>query len=218
MKNKLDLVQMDLPEKHKTIEDTFLIESLLDSSKKIDDIYDTLLEEEKKTFLRWLELEFLHKLLVVKKSNERLVSDFGKPGQLFPNGDANNIKIDYLEDWIKEKKASLVNTKLNETEGKLASVGSYLGQPTNDLANNLFDFLILNYRPNQKTKVKYINILHYLKNDSNKELYVFNVKQVDYIKMIKEKTGIQIKKFQKSERYLAIEKPVLNALEVTFRT
>jgi len=116
MKNKLDLVQMDLPEKHKTIEDTFLIESLLDSSKKIDDIYDTLLEEEKKTFLRWLELEFLHKLLVVKKSNERLVSDFGKPGQLFPNGDANNIKIDYLQDWIKEKKAKTIIPDLKEID------------------------------------------------------------------------------------------------------
>jgi hypothetical protein len=116
MKNKLDLVQMDLPEKYKTIEDTFLVKSLIDSSNIIDDIYDSLLEEEKKPFLRWLELEFLNKLLIVKKSNERLLNDFGKPGQLYPNSDANNLKLDYLQEWIKEKKASIIKPEFNEID------------------------------------------------------------------------------------------------------
>ncbi|MFT5242968.1 MAG: hypothetical protein ACJA1H_001584 [Glaciecola sp.] len=218
MKNKLDLVQMELSEKNKTLEHTFFYNTLYNLSSKIDDLFFELSDDEKGPFLKWMELEFISNRLLYREVQLEGMHRFADPTEAYAIVNAQKQKIDYLQDWIKEKKASLITIKRNETEGKLASLGSYLGQPTNDLANNLFDFLILYYRPDQKTKVKYINILHYLKNDSNKELYVFNVKQVDYIKMIKEKTGIQIKKFQKSERYLAIEKPVLNALEVTFRT
>lgn len=107
------------------------------------------------------------------------------------------------------KEQNLIETTTKEN--------SYLGQPTNDKANDLFEFLIQFYRPDEKTSVKYVNILHYLKKDSRKELYVFKVKQEDYKKIIKEKEGVLISKFQKSEKYNEEEKHILNTLETTFR-
>jgi hypothetical protein len=218
MKNKLDVVLIDLPEKYKTIGDTFLNNTLFTLSNKIDDIFFKLLEDEKGQFLKWLELGFIAQRLVIRERHLQGIHIFDDPTEAYAGINEQKQKIDYLQEWIKEKKASLINNKLNETEDKLTSVGSYLGQPTNDLANNLFDFLIIYYRPDEKTSVKYINILYYLKNSSNKELYIFKVKQKDYKNMIKEKTGIEIKKFQKSELYLALERPILNSLEFTFRT
>lgn len=73
------------------------------------------------------------------------------------------------------------------------------------------------YRPNEKTVIKYVNILYYLKNDANKDLYIFNIKQNDFKQMVNSKVGIEIKKFEKSERYYEVEKPILNSLEISFR-
>lgn len=94
---------------------------------------------------------------------------------------------------------------------------NYLGQPINDKASELFEFLIQYYRPDEISSVKYINILHYLKKDANKELYIFKVNQKKFKKMIIENVGIEIKKFAKSERYSEDEKPLLNSLERSFR-
>jgi hypothetical protein len=93
----------------------------------------------------------------------------------------------------------------------------YLGQSSNEKANELFDFLIQYYRPDEKTSVKFVNILHYLKNDANKELYIFNIKQLDFKEIIKTNFKIEIKKFAKSERYHDDEKSILNTLESSFR-
>lgn len=93
----------------------------------------------------------------------------------------------------------------------------YLGYPTNESANKLFDYLINYYRPNEKTSVKYVNILEYLKKDANKDLYIFNIKQLDFKDIVKSKVGIDIKKFAISERYNDVEKPILNSLEASFR-
>lgn len=92
----------------------------------------------------------------------------------------------------------------------------YLGQSTNENANNLFDYLIKFYRPAEQTIVKYVNILHFLKNDAEKKHFIFTVKQDAYKTLVKEKTGIEIKKFAKSEQYNEIEKPIFHALEDTF--
>lgn len=103
----------------------------------------------------------------------------------------------------------------NVTPGEPENI--YLGQPTNETANKLFDYLIEHYRPNEKTSVKYVNILQYLKKDANKDLYIFNVRQKDFKQMIKSKIGIEILKFQISEKYKEVEKPILNSLETSFR-
>lgn len=94
---------------------------------------------------------------------------------------------------------------------------NYLGKASNEKADKLFDFLIQYYRPDEKTSVKFINILHYLKNDANKELYIFKVKQTDFKEIIKRKVKIEINKFAKSERYCEDERPILDSLESSFR-
>jgi hypothetical protein len=92
----------------------------------------------------------------------------------------------------------------------------YLGQPTNDNANDFFDFLIEYYRPEDNTQVKYVNILHYLKNDADKNHFIFKVKQDKFRTLVKAKTGIEISKFEKSAKYLEEEKPIFHTLENTF--
>ncbi|WP_395049150.1 hypothetical protein [Flavobacterium sp.] len=111
--------------------------------------------------------------------------------------------------------------KLEKEEGEFsiarATENNYLGQPTNDAANELFEYFIQYYRPEDKSSIKFINILHYLKNDANKDLYIFKVKQAEFKKIIQAKIGIEIKKFAKSERYFEAEKPILNSLERSFK-
>jgi hypothetical protein len=92
---------------------------------------------------------------------------------------------------------------------------NYLGQPTNENANNFFDFLIEYYRPEETTQIKYVNILYYLKNDADKIHFIFNIKQNDYQEMIKSR-GIRISKFSKSAKYEEVEKPIFYSLENTF--
>lgn len=98
-----------------------------------------------------------------------------------------------------------------------ASKNNYLGQPTNEAANQLFEYFMQYYRPDEKSSIKFINILHYLKNDANKDLYIFKVEQSEFKKIIQAKKGIEIKKFAKSERYIEVEKPILNSLERSFQ-
>jgi hypothetical protein len=118
-----------------------------------------------------------------------------------------NINID--DEVVDCKEIDLYNTS--------AVDNIYLGQSSNEKANELFDYLIQYYRPEEKTSVKFINILHYLKNDANKQLYIFNLKQPEFKEIIKTKFKIEIKKFAKSERYHDDEKSILNTLESSFR-
>jgi hypothetical protein len=92
----------------------------------------------------------------------------------------------------------------------------FLGKSTNERAIELFDYLIENYRENETTIVKYVNILHYLKNDTNKELYIFKISQKDYKEKIKLIANIEIKKFAKSEQYFEVERLILDSLERRF--
>ncbi|MDR6764472.1 hypothetical protein J2Y38_004705 [Flavobacterium sp. 2755] len=101
-------------------------------------------------------------------------------------------------------------------ESTLKTEDTYLGQPTNTKGNQFFEFLVENYRPSQKTTVKYVNILHFLKKDADKKSFIFNLKQEEYKLLIKTRIGIEIKKFAKSERYDEVEKPILFALENSF--
>jgi hypothetical protein len=91
-----------------------------------------------------------------------------------------------------------------------------LGMPSNDIAISFFYFLINNYKPNENSKVKFVNILHYLKNDADKKHFIFNLKQEDFNDLLISTNGIKIKKFQKSERYEEVEKPILRSLESAF--
>lgn len=132
----------------------------------------------------------------------------------------NNL---FAEDKIKvisifKAYINFLNRKLLEQpEPTNTEMGTpYLGQPTNENANKFFDYLIENYRPTETTQVKYVNIQHYLKNDADKDRYIFRTKQNEYKKLIKQKTNIVISKFAKSENYNEVEKPILNTLERNF--
>ncbi len=128
--------------------------------------------------------------------------------KLYPENNLNVFEGENGE-VLKHRKIELSNTNICEND--------YLGQASNENANSLFRFLIEYYRPEEKTSVKFVNILHFLKNDANKDLFIFKIKQMDFKKMILERAGIEIKKFAKSERYNEEEKPILNSLELTFR-
>lgn len=109
---------------------------------------------------------------------------------------------------VKETEAIVLNnTSIRE---------KYLGEPTNDNANAFFDFLIEYYRPEDKTQIKYVNILYYLKNDADKIHFIFKVKQDKFRTLVQSKTGIEISKFEKSAKYIKEEKPIFHTLENTF--
>lgn len=119
----------------------------------------------------------------------------------------------YIKPFLDYCKAKVPKqTEVEKNESKT----NYLGQPTNENANDFFEFLIDHYRPTEATVVKFVNILHYLKNDTDKSKFIFKVKQKDYKKLVFEKKGIKINKFQKSERYFEDERTILNALENSF--
>ncbi|EKT4548569.1 hypothetical protein ABF179_000789 [Flavobacterium psychrophilum] len=121
-----------------------------------------------------------------------------------------NMSNDIVCRSIKQPEAIDLNNASTDNENL------YLGQPTNENANKLFDYLIEYYRPAETTVVKYVNILHYLKNDAEKKHFIFTLKQDAYKIIVKEKTGIEIKKFAKSEQYNEVEKPILYSLENSF--
>ena len=123
----------------------------------------------------------------------------------------NKYRVEIDKELIK---SNPTNTTVSNSD--TAHTEKYLGQPTNEKANEFFDFLIEHYRPEDKTQIKYVNILHYLKNDAEKKHFTFKVKQSEYKILVNEKTGIDIKKFQKSERYTEEEKPIFHKLENTF--
>ena len=127
----------------------------------------------------------------------------------------NGLFINILENIIK----GLENPKQPKTpelNNNTAPTEKYLEQPTNKKANEFFDFLIEYYRPEDKTQIKYVNILHYLKNDADKKHFIFKVKQADYKVLVEKKTGIKISKFDKSVKYPEEEKPIFHTLENTF--
>lgn len=104
MKNKLDLVRMDLPEKYKTIEDTFFYNTLYNLSSKIDDLFFELLDDEKGPFLKWIELEFIANRLLYREVQLDGIHRFADPTEAYAIVNAQKQKIDYLQEWVKEKK------------------------------------------------------------------------------------------------------------------
>lgn len=135
--------------------------------------------------------------------------------QIFNYYELKNLKF-LIENSIEQSRVNTENKDLLAI-GPEAPKNGYLGYPTNENANRLFDYLIEYYRPGEKTSVKYVNILHYLKKDAKKDLYIFNVKQLDFKQLIISKIGIEIKKFEISEQYSEVEKHILNSLETSFR-
>jgi len=113
------------------------------------------------------------------------------------------LVIEYLE--LKLKELKLYNA--NSTEFNL---------PINKDADDLFYFLAKNYRSQKNTIIKFVNILQYLKYDADKSKYIFNMKQSEYQKRIKEEFNLEIKKFSKSEKYFEVERPILEDKESLF--
>jgi hypothetical protein len=121
-------------------------------------------------------------------------------------------RIEFLKEKISESQKQIVDQDSIYLNNTSSTSNIYLGQPSNDKANELFDYLIENYRSEENSKVKFVNILHYLKNDVPKDLYIFNLKQVQYKEVIDSRFGVYINKFSKSEKYDENEKPILNSL------
>lgn len=135
-----------------------------------------------------------------------------------PNYKKLHLKLypDSDEDYTEFGDLEVFEYRKNDLREETISENMYLGQASNENANMLLSFLIEYYRPDEKTSVKFVNILHFLKNDANKDLFIFKVKQPEFKKMIQEKEGVEIKKFAKSEKYNVDEKPIFYKLESTF--
>ena len=67
-----------------------------------------------------------------------------------------------MQEIVDSENSKVIKQYYTQTEPKdqdltdtTVKESSYLGQPTNDKANDLFEFLIQYYRPDEKTSVKY---------------------------------------------------------------
>lgn len=112
-----------------------------------------------------------------------------------------------LDDFESKNKEDIIKDDLSN---------SYRGEEANKLASELFDFLCKHYKKDKHTSVKYINILHYLRNDVDKRKYIFNLNQTRYRELIKKVANVNITKFSKSEKYDESERPILDELEMSF--
>src|SRR5690606_5711133 len=71
-------------------------------------------------------------------------------------------------------------------EAKLKSFSTYIESPldlklpTNHKANELFKMIVDNYRYDEITNVKYVNIWYYMRNDINKNVYTYELTQTEY--------------------------------------
>jgi hypothetical protein len=83
--------------------------------------------------------------------------------------------------------------------------------PADEIGLELLNYLCENYRPDDSTQVRFINIHHYMRYGGNKNLYYYKLIQKDFKKLILKNYNIEISKFQKSENYLEEEKPFLNS-------
>lgn len=137
---------------------------------------------------------------IVKKTNKEILFNLGDVS--FITKTIENIEIADFE---------------SESNPEELSKDLYQGLLYNKKAKELFEFLCVKYRSKDIRQIKYVNILHYLKNDVDQKTYVFNIKQDHYRDLIKEKEGITISKFDKSASYMEKDKPVLNDLEQDFR-
>jgi hypothetical protein len=150
--------------------------------------------------------------------NSMLIDMFFKFGEFdeFEIRDIGNIDMQNYPLFIKFNKRVYPEFYESLELLKKDNKKKYLDQPMNENANLFFEYLIEYYRPDEKTSVKFVNILHYLKKDADKKHFTFKLVQSKYKILVNEKMGINIKKFAKSERYLEDERPILNSLESSF--
>jgi len=115
----------------------------------------------------------------------------------------------------------LLNLKQNEFKyskiNRLNNNSNYIKLRANENGIELFEYLISNYRDEECSNVKFINILHYLKYNAKKKDYIFKAKQKDYRVFVYERFKIEIKKFAKSEKYEEEEKQIFISLESDYR-
>lgn len=190
---------------------------------RINQIFNKLSTEESKIFLDWVEYKYLHNQFNLIDNQQTSLTSFKE--QLSSTA-VEEIKktikkqkryIKYLQNWISEKRSNDFTEKISENETKNPVLEEdYLGQPANENAVKFFEFLCENYRPDNVTKVKYVNILHFLKYDADKKQFIFNLKQEEYKEMVEKKLGIVLTKFEKSASYQETEKPIFYSLENTF--
>jgi hypothetical protein len=191
--------------------------SLLIIDKELNNYFNNLSYSEATDFLKWLELDLLNKW----KRNQIINT---QPTNIRQNGFLKsmqvnfNQKIEYLENWLKEKKTlqqpEAIETANTET-GTLKENKALNRNDWSEKTFNLFNYLIENYET--KGKVKYANIFKFL-NNIDKTNYAFNFTEKKYKAYILDKYGVKITTFTTANfKYPDIEQPILNQFEQEFR-
>ncbi len=117
-----------------------------------------------------------------------------------------------LPNYLKIEKEFEEFIKIDKVQEK----EKYLFEGQSEESNRLFNYLVKKYRPNDKTRVKFINILYYMKNSKDMGKHKLKVTQKKYTPIIKKEFGIEIKKHEKSDFYLDDEEPILKQLKTDF--
>jgi hypothetical protein len=121
-------------------------------------------------------------------------------------------KSEPLPNYLEIKKEFEEFIKIDKVQEK----EKYLFKGQSEESNRLFNYLVKKYRPSDKTRVKFINILYYMKNSKDMGKHKLKVTQEKYTPIIKKEFGFEIKKYEKSDFYLDDEEPILKQLKTDF--
>jgi len=196
---------IDCPDLIPEYYDLFL-NSFLENQKKL--LKSMFIETDKK------EVFINNQMLAVKDKidkNKGIILNFP---QLDIYHKIDSIYYSYLkllENKLKEVSNNIKHQKIEPLNSNITN----LIHGTNKNGTVFFEYLIENYRQNEPSKVKFVNILHFLKNDADKKYFTFKVLQKNYNEIIS-KYDIEILKFAKSELYVEDERPILRSLETAF--
>lgn len=190
-------------DKFKNFEEVLKSNNLLNIDTKINMFYSSLLDNEKNDFLKWLELEILAEWKIRQYSNQNN-KNINSPFLLTLAGKFNQT-IEYVENWIKEKKANIIIEEPQQSNNKNPDeVNQHPKHNPNDWNTDcfeLFKYLFDEYYNDKKrTKTKLICIWFYL-SEYNPEKYNLKITKDNYKIFIKENYGITITNTDKPDNY-----------------
>lgn len=209
---------MVINENYKGILEILKSEPIIIIDLELNKFYNSLNENETNNFLKWLQLNLLTEWKISRKSNQNQTNLIVK--KLFlNNAEFFSQKIDFLDNWIIEKRNEILSDNLIVDKPKSKNykipIIKFNHNNWNEVTFKLFEYLCENYE--KKGKVKYTNIFKYLKNISKSD-YAFNFTQSEYKDYILKNYDVNITTFNTSNfDYDDNEKPILNSFERDFR-
>lgn len=104
---------MNLQKKFNYISKVCLKESLLNVTNQIEEFYESLVNDEKKCFLKWVEFDLIPKRMVITARQNQIMEIKQNSEQILDIIsviEESNQKTEFLQAWVNEKKSTTENS------------------------------------------------------------------------------------------------------------